>query len=340
MKPMDTQPTDSPSVMAAEAAKFSIFNPVITYEHREFYERIIGELSGIFPICNQGKCTAVEISENVTEQEQITDLMKKVENFSFQLLGVTKRLFDQFYQAKEDFCKSIFSTTAYIKINLLDRNLLERTCDVRWWSLETAFADCLSLFDAVTNLLQSAEAIGVKPGASDPVVKACEYLRSQSGVSAGKLANPENLSRFRGALDCLIDADNCLLLTEDTTDVIAKLRAACEDIGGKVRFACDRLEDINNSYTLYRDLVITDRQGCIVASSNEQTREGLLGTSVADESWFLDAMQTKDATQYAVRDLCGSHVEPDQDNSLIYSTAVRENGDSAGRTLGAMGVFF
>ena len=75
--------------------------------------------------------------------------MKKVENFSRQLLDVSKRLFDQFYQAKEDYCRSIYSNTAYIKINLMDRNLLERTCDVRWWSLETAFADAISFCDGV-----------------------------------------------------------------------------------------------------------------------------------------------------------------------------------------------
>ena len=105
------------NALAEAEQKFSIFNPVITIEHREFYERIIAGLSGIFPICNQGKCTAVEISENTTEQEQITDLMKKVEDFSGQLLEVTKRLFDQFYQAKEDFSSSIYSNTAYININ-------------------------------------------------------------------------------------------------------------------------------------------------------------------------------------------------------------------------------
>ena len=58
--------------------KFSIFNALITNDHREFYEKIINELIGISPICNQGKCTAAAISENATEQEQITDLMGRV----------------------------------------------------------------------------------------------------------------------------------------------------------------------------------------------------------------------------------------------------------------------
>ncbi len=43
--------------------KFSIFNALITNDHREFYEKIINELIGVSPICNQGKCTAAAISE-------------------------------------------------------------------------------------------------------------------------------------------------------------------------------------------------------------------------------------------------------------------------------------
>ena len=136
-----------PNGPAAEVT-FSIFSPVITVEHREFYERIVSELNGVFPICTQGKCTAVEVSDDATEQEQITDLMKRVESFSGELLEVTKQLFDQFYQAKEHFCRMIHGATAYLKINLMDRNLLERTCDVRWWALEMAFSECLETRDS------------------------------------------------------------------------------------------------------------------------------------------------------------------------------------------------
>ncbi len=50
-------------VQQAPAHKFSIFNELITNDHREFYEKIINELIGVSPICNQGKCTAAAISE-------------------------------------------------------------------------------------------------------------------------------------------------------------------------------------------------------------------------------------------------------------------------------------
>ena len=77
--------------------KFSIFNSLITNDHREFYEKIINELIGVSPICNQGKCTAAAISETATEQEQITDLMERVETFAAELHDGTKNLFDQFF---------------------------------------------------------------------------------------------------------------------------------------------------------------------------------------------------------------------------------------------------
>ena len=105
-------------ITTANQQQFSIYNDMISTEHREFYERIINDLLAIKPICNQGKSTAAEISETATEQEQITDLMERVERFAEELHNGTKNLFDQFYLAKEDFCRSIYCTTAFIKVNL------------------------------------------------------------------------------------------------------------------------------------------------------------------------------------------------------------------------------
>ena len=130
----------------SDKTKFSIFDPVVAYEHREFYEQIVNELNVILPVCNQGKCLAVEISRNIAEQETIKELMERVERFRGELLEGTKNLFAQFYQSKDAFHKMIQSTVAYVKINLMDRNLLERSCDVRWWALEIAFCKCIERF--------------------------------------------------------------------------------------------------------------------------------------------------------------------------------------------------
>ena len=112
-----------------------------------------------------------------------------------------------------------------------------------------------------------------------------------------------------------------------------------ETVLKKAAFACDRLEDINNSYTLYRDLVIVGNDGTVIANSNKATRPRVLGLNVADESWFQQALATKDGTQYHAQDLTGSRIE-ESTRSLIYSAGVRENSDNYGRVIGAMGVFF
>jgi hypothetical protein len=324
---------------------FSIYSSVISHQHRAFYEKIVSELNGIFPICNQGKCKAVEISEDTTEQEQITDLMQRVENFSGELHSVTKKLFDQFYQAKEDFCKSIYSTTAYVKINLMDRNLLERTCDVRWWALETAFGQCVSQVSMVREQLQAMRRSLLEQMSDD--VPPCDEMLE---------------------LATLLEQEILLLLDstrrERFTDLLLRLRKKSSRVGRKadqtesswepmqfdqlpellgrsqklIDHACSRLEDINASYTLYRDLVITTKDGYVIANSNREARQRVLGMCVAGEDWFQRAMATKDSNSYIAQDLSPSALEDML--SLVYATAIRKDSHAGGDALGAMGVFF
>ena len=254
--------------------KFNIYNPIITYEHRAAYDMIVSHLQEIFPICNQGKCKALEVSDDPQKQKQINDLMEKVEFFSNSLITITKVFFDQLYRAKEASSQSISQSTAMIKIDMIERNLLERTCGVRWWALEKAFWQCITL------------AGGKKPS-------------GKAKASAG-------------------GSDKAL-------------RAAVE-------LACTRLEDIRNSYTLYRDLVIADIDGNIIANSNGDRRSEVLGMNVSHEEWFRKALETKDGTEYFVQGVSRSKLE--DIDSLIYSTALRANGDEQGEAIGAMGVLF
>lgn len=307
-------------------SKFSIFSPVVTVQHREFYERIVSELNGIFPICTQGKCTAVEVSEDATEQEQITDLMKRVESFSGELLEVTKQLFDQFYQAKEHFCKMIHGTTAYVKINLMDRNLLERTCDVRWWALETAFSDVIEFRQHVLDRLLKVQAVLGEGGKADELKTAINDTARWEVHAEANLRLRNVLKKVEAKLSAELKPEAEALLN----DVQTVLK--------KSAFACDRLEDINNSYTLYRDLVIACKDGTIIANSNKNTRTQVLGLNVSAEAWFQKALVTKDGTQYHAQDLTNSAVE--QQSSLIYSAGIREQSDNYGKVIGAMGVFF
>ncbi len=345
---------------------FSIFDPSIRFEHREFYERIVSELNGIFPVCNHGESTAVEISETATEQEQITELMKRVENFSDELLDVTKKLFDQYYVAKEALYQSILKTTAYNKINTLDRNLLERTCDVRWWALETAFSSCITeVHDStdeaaeIARLIREASERKNSKKSTDKteensatndhaeILKAFEQETSAkafdgTGGVAAVLEDFLTLLRYRAIGDFVPRLEATVAeLPSGNAATVKRCKEFCnklKHLDESIAFACDRLEDINNSYTLYRDLVITDRHGTIIANSNKDRRDAVLGLYVGEETWFNKALNTKNGTEYLAQDLHHSSVEDQL--SLIYSTAIREHSDENGKPIGSMGVFF
>ena len=265
--------------------KFNIYNPVITYEHRAAFDQIVSQLQEIFPICNQGKCKALEVSDDPQKQKQINDLMEKVEFFSNSLITITRVFFDQLYRAKEGSSQSIARSTAMIKTDMIERNLLERTCDVRWWALEKAFSECITL----------------------------------SNYSTNKDLNAKNKSHSE-------------------KQVKTKNHNADTELKTSVEFACRRLEDIRNSYTLYRDLVIVNLDGIVVANSNEKKRNAIIGVEVSDEDWFQKALKTKDGTEYYVQDISSSKLE--EVDSLIYSTAIRSNGDEQGEVIGVMGVLF
>lgn len=267
-----------------EKVRFNIYNPVITYEHRAAYDMIVSRLLEIFPICNQGKCKALEVSDDPQKQKQINDLMERVVFFSNSLITITQVFFDQLYRAKEDSFESISQLTASIQIDMIERNLLERTCDVRWWALEKAFWECITL--------------------------ANKYGSQVSAVIKGK-----------------------------TTDkVSSSVKANEEKLRDSIEYACIRLEDIRNSYTLYRDLVVVNQKGIVIANSNGERRGSVLGVDVSKEEWFRKALDTKDGTDYFVQDISNSSLEVDK--SLIYSTALREKGDEQGKVIGAMGVLF
>ena len=140
-------------------------------------------------------------------------------------------------------------------IDIIDRNLYERSCDVRWWATDSAVVDALE-----------------KPGPD----------------SAGH--------------------------------------------------ACRRLGVILKSYTVYLDIWVADAQGRIVASGRPD-KYRVAGRSVAGESWFRDAMATRDGGEFAVADVA-PHEGLNNQPVAVYSTAIRADGAENGRPLGVLGIFF
>lgn len=103
--------------------------------------------------------------------------------------------------------------------------------------------------------------------------------------------------------------------------------------------ASKRLGIILDSYTVYLDLWIADANGRVVANGRPDRYHRVVGTDVSGEQWFRDAMATRDGGDYAVADVSVNHA---LDGALVatYATAIRQNGDSDGGSIGALGIFF
>jgi hypothetical protein len=144
---------------------------------------------------------------------------------------------------------------AYNMIEIIDRNLYERSCDVRWWATDSAVVDCLA-----QGTTQAAD------------------------------------------------------------------------------WAAQRLSVILDSYTVYLDLWVADAEGRVVASGRPG-RFKAIGSDVSRQSWFRDAMNTRDGNDFAVADI---EINPILGNVPVatYATAIREGGHANGKPLGALGIFF
>ncbi len=141
-------------------------------------------------------------------------------------------------------------------IDIVDRNLYERSCDVRWWATDSAVVDC----------------------AADPS-------------------------------------------------------------GERRAFASKRLGVILGAYTVYLDLWVADRHGIVIANGRPDRYRRAVGSSVANEHWFREAMATGSGDEYAVADIA---VNEGLDRGMVatYATAIRAGGEPDGAVLGVLGIFF
>lgn len=141
-------------------------------------------------------------------------------------------------------------------IEIIDRNLYERSCDVRWWATDAAVIDCLA----------------------EPTAERCAHAGRRLGV-------------------------------------------------------------ILDSYTVYLDIWLADPHGTVVACGRAAQHPAVIGSSVADQSWFTKALATTAGDQFAVGEIapCSG-----LDGRLVatYSTAVRAGGALDGAVLGVIGIHF
>ncbi len=106
----------------------------------------------------------------------------------------------------------------------------------------------------------------------------------------------------------------------------------------KRAFADLRLSQINQFYSVYANLVLTDLEGRVIASANPKHREALNQTLVNEQPWFQLAAATRSGTEYVAGDVytCPTHGQ----RVLVYATGVRANGAADGQLLGTLGVYF
>ena len=141
-------------------------------------------------------------------------------------------------------------------IEIIDRNLYERSCDVRWWATDSAVVDC----------------------AADPTPEKAKYCSKRLGVILG-------------------------------------------------------------AYTVYLDLWVVDARGRVVANGRPDRYSRVVGTNVDNESWFRQAVASRDGNEFSVADI-SSCAQLDNQMVATYAASIRAGGEANGPVMGVLGIFF
>ena len=77
----------------------------------------------------------------------------------------------------------------------------------------------------------------------------------------------------------------------------------------------------------------------MVANGRPTRYPGAIGLNVSEAPWFRDALATQDGTQFSVADIAQV---PALDGRMTatYAAAIREGGETHGRPIGVLGIFF
>lgn len=107
----------------------------------------------------------------------------------------------------------------------------------------------------------------------------------------------------------------------------------------KIDYATERLGLINRFYSVYLNLVLTDKQGVVIACSNPSRFNKVVGTNLSNINWYKKAVVTASGDDYVVDDIY-SDVLHENKLVAVYATAVRSGGKVDGEILGTLGVYF
>jgi hypothetical protein len=104
--------------------------------------------------------------------------------------------------------------------------------------------------------------------------------------------------------------------------------------------AMERLKVINSNYTMYRDLVLLDDSGKIVANARPELAKLYTKVDASNQNWFRDGMRSTAASQFFCSDVGQSQLDAERDTTLIYSAGVRKNGAREGISVGVLATIF
>lgn len=118
------------------------------------------------------------------------------------------------------------------------------------------------------------------------------------------------------------------------------LTQACQapDVSAVTQHAAQRMGIILDAYTVYFDLVLCTPNGDIIANGRPNTYASV-GKNVADAPWFQDALQTASGDEFAFQSAHVSALVDDQ-RTLVYACAVRQQGERWGAVIGVLGLLF
>ncbi len=320
----------------------------MTESHRRFHDRIVADLNGILPICNQGKCTAADISTNLTEQQQITDLMQKVEHLCVHLSESVTDLFAQYYRERGRFCGAAYCTTAYIKVNLVDRTLQDRATDIRWWAKEPLLAASVGGLKKIgSSLTKDFKELSAYLEASVATFRIPTLATGWTSVDLaenvrrieafypnvrGLMFNQQVRAQFEAELKSVTDLMSKGEGQQATIKYIGKVITKLASCDQHVNVACDQLEKISSTYPSLFDLVVTDDDGFVIANAKVARRDGLLASNVSDQVWY----------QKVVKSVAGqTHIQQDESSEdgsqrIAFVTAIRNSEDRNSGTIGTL----
>ncbi len=105
-----------------------------------------------------------------------------------------------------------------------------------------------------------------------------------------------------------------------------------------IKYASHRLGVILSAYTVYFDLVLCDVKGKVIANGRPDSFS-VVGRDESQSLWFQEAMRTSNGNEFGFQSAHTSHLVKMQP-TVIYSAAVRENAETNGRAIGALGILF